>query len=170
MFLTWSNWEGASRDPRGWSATHVYFTLMPHTAATLQKGVNAADVRWWPVKGEGVEVTLAFDHEEILAAAIARLRNKAEYTSLQAYVLPEEFTLPELQRAYEIILDRPVDKSAFRTRVLPTGLVEETSQIRTGPNRPAQLYRLSEEGRLVFFLRTFSLRKTSKGVKFQKNA
>lgn len=152
------SWGGAARDPRGWSATHVYFALLPHASVLLQKGANAAEAAWFPVIGTGVKPRLAFDHELILAAAVERLRNKAEYTSLPAYLLPEEFTLSELQQAYEVVLGRPVDKSAFRTRVFSAQVVKESSGMRTGPNRPAQLYRVRSPGTLTFFPRTFSPR------------
>lgn len=146
------------RDPRGWSTTHVYFCLMPADGVTLAKGANAADVAWVPVQDSGVARRLAFDHAEILAAALERLRGKVEYTSLPAFLLPEEFTLTELQRVYEIVLGRPVEKKAFRTRVLATDLLTEVPRVRTGPNRPAQLYRLRDREAPVFFPRTFSPR------------
>jgi ADP-ribose pyrophosphatase YjhB (NUDIX family) len=150
------SWGGAKRDPRGWSATHAYFALIPHAPP------EAADARWFPVRGEGrvstVPARLAFDHAEILAAAVARLRGKVEYTSLPAFLLPKEFTLSELQRAYEIVLDRPLEKSAFRTRVLAADLVEPAGKKKEGPNRPAQMYRLSNPRKPVFFARTFEPR------------
>ncbi len=82
--------------------------------------------------------------------ALARLRSKVEYTSLPAFLLPATFTLAELQSAYEIVLGRTLDKSAFRTRVLSAGLVEDTGMQRSGPNRPAALYRLKDRTPLVF--------------------
>ncbi|MEJ2407618.1 MAG: DNA mismatch repair protein MutT, partial [Candidatus Thiodiazotropha sp.] len=106
-----------------------------------------------------VKPKLAFDHEEILATAIERLRGKAEYTSLPVYLLPGEFTLPELQQSYEVVLGRPVDKSAFRTRIRAADMLKETRGMRIGPNRPAQLYALKSPGTLIFFPRTFSPRK-----------
>lgn len=152
------SWGNRDRDPRGWSATHVYFALLPLAGLQPRKGANAADVAWHPVQGEGVEQELAFDHGPILATALARLRGKAEYTSLPVYLLPEEFTLPELQQAYEIVLGRPVDKSGFRTRVLAAELVLPIDKQRGGGYRPAQLYRLQARGELVVFPRTFSPR------------
>ena len=98
-----------------------------------------------------VKTRLAFDHAEILEAAVQRLRSKVEYTSLPAYLMPPEFTLPELQRVYEIVLDRPLEKSAFRTRMLSADLVEPVAKMRKGPNRPAQLYRLKKARSPVFF-------------------
>jgi ADP-ribose pyrophosphatase YjhB (NUDIX family) len=147
------SWGSATRDPRGWSATHAYFALMPATAAAAPL---SADAQWFPVQGEGVKPRLAFDHGEILKAAIQRLRNKVEYTSLPAYLLPTEFTLPELQRVYEIVLDRPLEKSAFRTRMLSADLIEPVAKMRRGPNRPAQLYRLKKAKAPVYFARTFN--------------
>ncbi len=154
-----ASWGGKTRDPRGWSATHVYYALVPHEAVQLQKGANAADVEWFPVGETGVETRLAFDHEEILATGIERLRNKAEYTSLPVYLLSEEFTLPELQQVYEVVLGRPIDKSAFRTRITSADMLEEVEGVRTGPYRPAQLYTLRSADELIFFPRTFSPRK-----------
>jgi 8-oxo-dGTP diphosphatase len=147
------SWGSATRDPRGWSATHAYFALMPAsaTSATLSH-----DAQWFVIHGESVTPKLAFDHSEILKTAIQRLRNKVEYTSLPAYLLPAEFTLPDLQRVYEIVLDRPLEKSAFRTRILSTDLIEPVAKMRRGPNRPAQLYRLKKAKAPVYFVRTFN--------------
>jgi ADP-ribose pyrophosphatase YjhB (NUDIX family) len=154
------SWGSARRDPRGWSTTHAYFALLAEPAPRVgaNAGANPADARWFEVKGDSAGTRLAFDHAEILATALARLRGKVEYTSLPAYVLPKEFTLTDLQRAYEIVLGRALEKSAFRTRVLAAGLVEPAGRTRRGPNRPAQLYRLKNPRKPVFFSRTFSPR------------
>ena len=103
-----------------------------------------------------VKPKLAFDHGEILGAAIQRLRSKVEYTSLPAYLMPSEFTLPDLQKVYEIVLDRPLEKSAFRTRMLAADLIEPVARMRKGPNRPAQLYRLKKAKAPVYFARSFN--------------
>ena len=147
------SWGGKSRDPRGWSATHVYFSLIPPPEHL------ESDAAWFPVEGQRVKTKLAFDHNMLLEAAVQRLRSKVEYTSLPAFLLPNEFTLSELQQVYEVILERALEKSAFRTRVFAAGLVEPVNKIRTGNNRPAQLYRLIHPRKAVFFPRTFSPRK-----------
>lgn len=154
------SWGSAARDPRGWSATHVYFALVPRDPPAPKAGGNAPDARWFAVDGSGVSVRLAFDHAEILAAAVSRLRNKVEYTSLPAFVLPREFTLTELQRTYEIVLGRSLEKSAFRTRVLAADLMRPVGRIRRGPNRPARMFRLRNPNEPVFFARSFSPRLT----------
>lgn len=147
-----------TRDPRGWSVTQVYFALVCAEAVELRAGANAEEVRWWPVHEAGVPPALAFDHDFLVDAAMDRLANKAEYTSLPAFLLPGEFTLPDLQRMYEVVLRRPIEKSAFRKRVLAAGLVVELPRQRDTGKRPAQLYRLANREAPVFFPRTFSPR------------
>lgn len=147
------SWGSATRDPRGWSATHAYFALLP---ARPGEGGHAADTQWFPVVADKVKPRLAFDHGEILEAAVLRLRGKVEYTSLPVYLMPGEFTLPDLQRVYEIVLDRPLEKSAFRTRMLSADMIEPVARMRKGPNRPAQLYRLKKAKSPVYFARSFN--------------
>ena len=147
------SWGSAMRDPRGWSATHAYFALIAEHADPASL---ASDARWFPIIAGKIKPRLAFDHGDILAAAIQRLRSKVEYTSLPAYLMPQEFTLPDLQRVYEIVLDRPLEKSAFRTRILAADLIEPIDKMRRGPNRPAQLYRLKKSKEPVYFVRTFN--------------
>lgn len=148
------SWGGMARDPRGWSATHVYFALISEAVEPVS-GSNTASAKWVPVIKDGVKEPLAFDHEQILASAISRLRSKVEYTSLPAFLLPREFTLSELQRVYEIVLGRKLEKSAFRTRVLSAELVVPLPRYKEGPNRPAQLYKLKSQTSPIYFQRTF---------------
>ncbi len=152
------SWGGAKRDPRGWSATHAYFALMPADGVVLAKGANAADVAWFTVDELLAKKRLAFDHADILAAGVERLRSKVEYTSLPAFLLPEPFTLPQLQRTYETVLGRPVDKSGFRTRMMAAGFLEEVGVVASDSNRPPMGYRLKDRAAPVFFPRTFSPR------------
>jgi 8-oxo-dGTP diphosphatase len=148
------SWGNGHRDPRGWSATHAYFALL--SADDRQAGEQhgaAQSARWFPVEGTRVRERLAFDHAEILKAAVNRLRSKVEYTSLPAFLMPAEFTLSELQRIHEVLLGRALEKKAFRTRVLASQLLEEVPRRREGANRPAQLYRLKSKRRPVYFAR-----------------
>jgi 8-oxo-dGTP diphosphatase len=151
------SWGSQQRDPRGWSSTHVYLSMLAvDDAQLLISGGNAQDAKWFAVNGETVDCQLAFDHQTILQAAIERLRNKVEYTSLPAFLMPALFTLKDLQLAYEAILARPIDKSAFRTRMLASDLLEVTNQFKEAANRPAQLYKLKSNLQPVFFQRTFN--------------
>ena len=152
------SWGSATRDPRGWSATHVWFALIPAQDVTLAKGANAAEVAWFEVDTVAQTHALAFDHDDIFQTAVERLRSKVEYTSLPAFLLPEPFTLPQLQRMYEVVLGRPVDKSGFRTRMLAAGFLKEDGHVAGESNRPALGYRLVDRGTVVVFPRTFSPR------------
>lgn len=154
------SWGGASRDPRGWSTTHAFFALVPSQDLVLEKGANAAQVEWIEATA-AARKRLAFDHAEILEAAIARLRSKVEYTSLPAFLLSEPFTLPQLQHTYEVVLGRPVDKSAFRKRMLDAGFMEEAGTVEGTFGRPAMGYRLRDRSQAALFPRTFSPRDAS---------
>jgi len=151
------SWGGLARDPRGWSATHVYFSLIPSDDMQLRHGANAADAAWLPVD-RALKTKLAFDHGAILSAAVERLRAKVEYTSLPAFLLNEPFTLPQLQQVYEVVLGRPLDKSGFRTRMLAAGFLTEAGHVDGTSNRPAMGYRLLDREAAVVFPRTFSPR------------
>jgi 8-oxo-dGTP diphosphatase len=143
------------RDPRDWTATTVYFALMASESVRLLG--NQEDARWVRVRGDGVGFELGFDHARILADAVERLRSKLEYTHIAVHLLPEEFTLPELQRIYEIILQQPLDKSSFRRRVMQADMLEELpGKQRDGSGRPAQLYRFRDYDRQTFFPRSIS--------------
>lgn len=147
------SWGDAKRDPRGWSATHAYFALIPAPAdAEGQAGSVPTE---WVQADEAARRRLAFDHGEILAAALERLRGKVEYTSLPAFLLPEPFTLPELQHAYEVVLGRPLDKSAFRKRMLDAEFLQEAGTVSGASGRNAMGYRIAERARPAIFPRTF---------------
>ena len=152
------SWGSVDRDPRGWSATHAYFALIPVADVKLVRGANAADVAWFRVDHMPPKTKLAFDHGQILKAAVERLRSKVEYTSLPAFLLPEPFTLPQLQRTYEIVLGRLVDKSGFRTRMMAADFMQEVGHLESDSNRPPMGYRLKDRAVPVYFPRTFSPR------------
>ena len=136
------------RDPRGWSVSIGYMALLAHDAVQPHPDTT----RWIPAESK---TALGFDHDRILEAAVTRLRNKVEYTTLPAHLLPDKFTLPDLQRVYEQILGRFLDKSAFRKRVAEADFLEPVpGEKRPASNRPAQLYRLKAQRAPVFFDRT----------------
>ncbi|WP_035058559.1 NUDIX hydrolase [Andreprevotia chitinilytica] len=140
-----------TRDPRGWSSTFAYFALIPSEHIELAHGANTEAAQWFRVEENSVQPELAFDHAQILAIAILRLRNKVEYTSLPVHLLPEQFTLSELQGIHEVVLGRTVDKSAFRKRIKEGNFVEEIPDAwRYGSNRPAKLYRRANQPTVYF--------------------
>jgi 8-oxo-dGTP diphosphatase len=146
------SWGSSTRDPRGWCATHVYFALVP--ASNSDESTGSEESGWYPVEA-ALRKRLAFDHAEILTAAVERLRAKVEYTSLPAFLLQEPFTLPQLQRTYEIVLGRPMDKSAFRKRMLDAQFLIEEGSISGDAGRSAMGYRIVDRERAAVFPRTF---------------
>lgn len=143
----------ANRDPRGWSVTVAYMALVSSDEVSLSKDDSSEEVAWVAVEKAKRKSSLAFDHEKILEACSERLRNKVEYTSLPVHLLPDAFTLTELQHIFEIVLGTTVEKKSFRRRILDADILEETGEMKTGSNRPAKLYRSKPEGENHFFSR-----------------
>jgi 8-oxo-dGTP diphosphatase len=121
--------------PGGRLVSVAYFALVPAHALTLG---SAAEGGWFALHGPPA---LADDHAEIIAYALRRLRYKLEYSAAAFQLLPEEFSLSELQHTYEIILGERLDKRNFRRRILEAGIIEPTPHRRSGEGRPARLYR-----------------------------
>jgi len=130
------------RDPRGRVITVAYFALVPATSIRPRAGTDAAEARRWSVYDLP---SLAFDHADMLAYALQRLRYKLEYTAVGFELLPETFTLSELQAAYEVVLGEELDKRNFRRKILSAGVIEGTGEYRTGEGRPARLYRFRDD-------------------------
>lgn len=91
-------------------------------------------------------VPMLYDHRRILATAIGRLRGKIKYRPVVFEMMPDEFTLFELQKTVEAILGPHLHKQNFRRLVESAGLVEPTGDVRakTG-GRPAKLFRFRRE-------------------------
>lgn len=129
--------SGRDRDPRGWSISVVYFAVVPEQALqTLPAGSRLQAVDTLPA--------LAFDHVAIVRKALTRIRDKATYSSLPAFLLPETFTLPELHAVYGQVLGSTLDPASFRRKIESQGFIEPVPGARsqTRSTRPAQLYRL----------------------------
>lgn len=127
---------GPARDPRGWSISVAYFALVP--ATLLAQG--HADLRWHPVDALP---PLPFDHADIVAQAVARVRTKSQYSSLPVHLCGERFTLPQLQAVYEAVLGERLNKVSFRRRVEELDMLEPLpGEVAGGAHRPAQLWRL----------------------------
>jgi 8-oxo-dGTP diphosphatase len=115
----------------------TYFALVNHTQARLQQRR-----RWRPAWHAVANLAeLAFDNRAVIDYALTRLRYKLEYTNVAYSLLPDSFTLSELQRVYESILGRPLDKRNFRKWILGRDIVRPTGSTRSeGAHRPARLY------------------------------
>lgn len=142
----------SQRDPRGWSVTVAYTALMAHQSCQSHVD-NVADVQWLPYK-HVLALALAFDHKAILEQARERLKQKALYSIVPVYALPEEFTLPELQRLHEVLIDKSIQKKSFRRRIEQADLIEEAGQrAPQGKGRPSVVYRLKVDAKTHTFTR-----------------
>ena len=130
------------RDPRERVVTVAYYALVNLTGHAVQASTDATNAAWFPV-GELPE--LAFDHRRIVAAALSRLRGKLRYQPIGFELLPEQFTLRQLQHLYEIVLGRPLDKRNFRKKVLGMGILKDTNEIEQDvAHRAARLFRFDK--------------------------
>jgi 8-oxo-dGTP diphosphatase len=127
------------RDPRGRVITVAYYALVPQNQS-LQAGTDASDAAWFPVTDLP---PLAFDHRKIVEYAHQRIRNKLDYTNVGFELLPDKFTLTELQLVHEAILGENLDKRNFRRKIIQKGIVKPTKEWQQTGRKPAQLYRFS---------------------------
>jgi 8-oxo-dGTP diphosphatase len=131
-----------ARDPRGRIITVAYYALISSERNSLAAGSDASEACWFPMSELPA---LAFDHKQILGYALERLRNKLEYTTVGFQLLPERFTLGELQSVYETILGRRLDKRNFRRKITLLRVLKPLREWQRAGRKPARLYRFSSE-------------------------
>ncbi len=108
----------------------------------LKETMKTTDADWVPIDSVPI---LAFDHNEILACAIDTLKRRIRNTDILKYLYPSGFTMPEIQKIYESILEKNYDRRNFRKKLLATGLIEETSRTeKFSGNKPAKVYIFKE--------------------------
>lgn len=127
------------RDPRDRVVSVAYYALVNLEAHPAIAATDADEAAWFPL----AELPpVAFDHATILEVAIGRLRGKVRYEPIGFELLPEKFTLTQLQQLYETVLGRPLDKRNFRKKILAMDLLLDLNERQTGvAHRAARLYR-----------------------------
>jgi len=131
------------RDPRERIVSIAYYALVKLTQHNTRAATDAADASWFPISKVP---KLAFDHDEILAMALARLKGKVRYQPIGFELLPPKFTLSDLQHLYEAVLGTELDKRNFRKKVLSYGLLVPLKETQmTGRHRPAQLFQFNAD-------------------------
>ena len=135
--------SGPQRDPRGRVISVAYMALVDPAAHRAIAASDAAHVMWHSVDDLP---RLAFDHAEIMRVAQQRLQGKLRYQPVGFELLPERFTLSQLQHLYEVILQSPQDKRNFQRRIRKTGLLVDTGHTQTNvSHRAAKFYRFDWE-------------------------
>jgi 8-oxo-dGTP diphosphatase len=131
------------RDPRGWVVSVAYYALVSPEQHPVQAATDAREARWFAVNQVP---RLAFDHAEILAVALERLRGKLTYAPIGFELLPQKFTIKQLQRLYEIVLGTQLDNRNFRKKIFAMGVLRELDEMQKGvPHRAARLYKFDEK-------------------------
>jgi 8-oxo-dGTP diphosphatase len=126
------------RDPRGRVITVSYFALVKLANYKVQAGDDAKNAKWFPISKVP---SLAFDHDRILRVALNRLRGKIRYQPIGFELLPEKFTMPELQTLYETILEMQLDRRNFRRKILDTGLlIDHRESVKGVPHKGAKYF------------------------------
>lgn len=127
------------RDPRGRVVSVAHSALVRLSSGRVVAATDARRAAWFAVRAAP---RLAFDHGRMLALARERLRAKARREPIGLELLPRKFAFSELQRLYEAVLGRPLDRRNFRKKALALGIVEELDEAESGvAHRAGRLFR-----------------------------
>jgi len=142
------------RDPRARVVSVSYLVLVNDAEKIkLKANDDAADAAWFSVK-KIPELSFGQSHKDILLYALKRLRWKFEYTNVALSLLPDHFTLSDLQKLYETMYNEKIDKRNFRKKIFALDLVEPLDKLRQEAGRPALLYKARSK-KLKLFARIF---------------
>ena len=133
------------RYPNARVITVSYFALIRSDDLKLaaEEGLNIQQINWQSIYNLP---ELAFDHKKILEYALKRLRERIEYSPIAFQLLPKKFTLTQLQRTYEVILNTSLDKRNFRKKIMSLDLLNEYEEFtKASSKRPARLYGFNDD-------------------------
>lgn len=135
--------DDIKRDSRNRVISIAYFALIDPTGLEIKADTDAENVHWFSIK----EIpNLAFDHNEIIGLAFARLKSKLSYQPIGFDLLPKYFLFSELENLYCSILEKEIDRRNFRKKILSFGIIEETSKVsHQKSGRPAKLFVFNQE-------------------------
>lgn len=139
-----------NRDPRGRVITVAYMALVSPDKIHLRASTDVSEAQWFPIKKIP---SLAFDHKKILDYSLKRLRWKFEYTTVAFSMLPQKFTISQIQKIYEIVFNKKFDKRNFAKKILSLNLLKEEGINKDVSYRPPMLYSLKRDiGEIVGIL------------------
>lgn len=133
---------GVNRYPLGRVITIAYFSLINYRAVDLFNDQGTNLIQWHKVNDLK---TLPFDHLEILHTCVEKLRSQVRTQPIGFGLLPPKFTLTQLQKLYEAILAKPLDKRNFRKKILSLKVLTQLDEIEEKvAHRPARMYSFDE--------------------------
>ncbi|KKT86189.1 MAG: NUDIX hydrolase [Candidatus Collierbacteria bacterium GW2011_GWA2_44_99] len=131
------------RDPRTRVISVTYMALVTKSHWSLRASGDVYQAEFFPIADLP---KLAFDHQDIFLYGLERLRSKLGYTNISFGLLPDHFTLTDLQNVYEVILNKSLDKRNFRKKMLSIDLLLPVGvKSSGGAHRPAELYRFKKK-------------------------
>jgi 8-oxo-dGTP diphosphatase len=133
------------RDPRQRIITVAYFCLVKTSQyRQLKASTDAAKAAWFSIKKLPA---LAFDHKEMMAVAIERLRAKVRYQPIGFELLDKKFPFADLEKLYAVLLDRVINRRNFSKKILSFGLLEETGDLQktATKGRPGKIYQFNHK-------------------------
>lgn len=157
QFYTFGN---VGRHPQGRVVTIAYYAMIRLCGTKDLKPLNrnyAKKAFWHPVNGLP---KLAFDHTQIFEKGFEKIRRKITYQPIAFELLPEKFTLTQLQHLYEVILNKKLDKRNFRKKMLNYGILKELDEKQKGVSyRAAKLYKFDRRKYARLFQKELSFGK-----------
>jgi len=131
------------RDSRNRVISVAYFALIDSSKTAIKADTDADNVQWFATDAVP---SLAFDHTDILTAAVRRLKAKLTYQPIGFDLLPAEFLFSELENLYCTILEKEIDRRNFRKKILSFGIIEETDRVsEKNSGRPAKYFRFNKQ-------------------------
>ena len=133
-----------SRSPDVRVIATSYIGLINNITLKLrQQPVDDIELEWFDI--DSIPKT-AYDHEKIINKLITTFKSKIVNSNILKILFPSDFSLPELQKVYENVLDVKLDRRNFRKKMMSLGYIEDTGDVNEGSaGRPAKLYRFKEE-------------------------
>jgi 8-oxo-dGTP diphosphatase len=146
--------SGAERDPRGYSVTLAYYALVAHQFV----GSNIATVESasWIAVSELANLSIAFDHQHIIELARQRLQQKTLYSMIPIFCLPQKFSIGQLIKVIEAIIEKPIQRKSLMRRIEASGMFEISDEKISSGGRFAQLYSLKPDADIVNFERNLN--------------
>jgi 8-oxo-dGTP diphosphatase len=131
------------RDPRQRIVAIAYFGLVKTSQfIQLKASTDAENAKWFSIKKLPA---LAFDHKNILALALDRLKSKIRYQPIGFELLDKKFPFSDLEKLYTALLDKEINRRNFSKKILSFGFIEETGEIQKteSKGRPSKIYQFN---------------------------
>tara|TARA_R110002126_G_scaffold160926_1_gene308693 strand:- start:856 stop:1542 length:687 start_codon:yes stop_codon:yes gene_type:complete len=146
--------SGKDRDPRGYSVSLAFFALVPYTTVSSNIA-TVSQASWWSISAIE-QLTLAYDHHQIIVRAHQRLKQKALYSMLPVFCLPEVFTVGQLKQVIEAIIGKAIQRKSLMRRIEASNMFTLTEQKIASGGRQAQVYQLKPGVDITHFDRNFA--------------